>query len=165
MWATYISMILDLINGMLFRAIFNENAENLPLSWWRHHMETFSALLAICAGNSPVPGEFPAQRPVMRGFDVFFDLHPNKRLSKQLWGWWFETPSCPLWRHRKVFLRIWKGRMIPRCHLCNVQMRQLMHWILKCPLWSSPIEFEWKYYKLPKLMSCKTALLIRAITI
>ena len=32
-------------------------------------------------------------------FDVFFDLHPNKRLSKQSWGWWFETPSCPLWRH------------------------------------------------------------------
>ena len=46
-------------------------------------METFSALLAICAGNSPVPGEFPAQRPVMWSFDVFFDLHPNKRLSKQ----------------------------------------------------------------------------------
>ena len=37
-------------------------------------METFSALLAICAGNSPVPGEFPAQRPVARSFDVFFDL-------------------------------------------------------------------------------------------
>ena len=45
-------------------------------------METLSPLLAICAGNSPVPGEFPAQRPVMRSFDVFFDLHPNKRLSK-----------------------------------------------------------------------------------
>ena len=43
-------------------------------------METFSVLLAICAGNSPVPGEFPAQRPVTRSFDVFFDLHPNKRL-------------------------------------------------------------------------------------
>ena len=27
--------------------------------WWRHQMETFSALLAICRGNSPVPGEFP----------------------------------------------------------------------------------------------------------
>ena len=40
-------------------------------SWWRHQMETFSALLAICAGNSPVPGEFPAQRPVPRSFDVF----------------------------------------------------------------------------------------------
>ena len=62
-------------------------------------METFSALLAICAGNSPVTGEFAAQRPVTRSFDVFFDLRPNKRLSKQLWSWWFETPSCPLWRH------------------------------------------------------------------
>ena len=46
----------------------------------------FSALLAICAGNSPVPGEFPAQRLVTRSFDVFFDLHPNKRLSRQWWG-------------------------------------------------------------------------------
>ena len=65
-------------------------------------METFSALLAICAGNSPVPGEFPAQRPVTRSFDVFFDLRLNKRLSKQSWGWWFETLSRPLWRHRDV---------------------------------------------------------------
>ena len=25
----------------------------------------------------------------------------NKRLSKQSWGWWFETPSCcSLWRYR-----------------------------------------------------------------
>ena len=69
-------------------------------SWWRHQMEIFSALLAICAGNSPVPGEFPIQRPVTRSFDVYFDLRPNKRLSKQWWGWWFETQSCPLWRHR-----------------------------------------------------------------
>ena len=45
-------------------------------------METFSALLAICAGNSPVPGEFLTQRPVTRSFDVFFDLRLNKRLSK-----------------------------------------------------------------------------------
>ena len=34
-------------------------------------METFSALLAICAGNSPVIGEFPAQRPVKRSFYIF----------------------------------------------------------------------------------------------
>ena len=46
-------------------------------------METFSALLTICAGNSPVPGEFPTQRPVTRSFDFFFDLRLNKRLSKQ----------------------------------------------------------------------------------
>ena len=58
----------------------------------------FSALLAFCTGNSPVTGEFPAQRPVTRSFYVFFDLRPNERLSKQWWGWWFETPLCPLWR-------------------------------------------------------------------
>ena len=40
-------------------------------------METFSAQLAICAGNSPVPGEFPAQRPVTLSFGVFFDLRIN----------------------------------------------------------------------------------------
>ena len=38
------------------------------------------------------PGEFPAQRSVTRSFDVFFDQCLNKRLSKQPWGWWFETP-------------------------------------------------------------------------
>ena len=68
-------------------------------TWWRHQMETFSALLAICAGNSPATGEFPTQRPVTRSFDVFFDLSFNKRLSKQLRDWWFETLSHPLWRH------------------------------------------------------------------
>ena len=66
---------------------------------WRHQTENFSALLAICAGNSPVPGEFPTQRPVTRSFDVFFDLRLNKRLSKQSWGWWFDTLSSSLWRH------------------------------------------------------------------
>ena len=53
---------------------------------------------SICAGNSPVPGEFPTQRPVMRSFDVFCDLRLNKRLSKQSRRRWFETPSCPLCR-------------------------------------------------------------------
>ena len=76
--------------------VFNGNVAESPLtdghSWWRHQMETFSALLAICAGNSPVPDEFPTQRPVTRSFDDYFDLRPSKRLSKQPWGWWFETP-------------------------------------------------------------------------
>ena len=67
--------------------------------WKRHQMETFSALLTICAGNSLVPGELPAQRPVTRSFDVFFDLRLNKRLIKQSWGWWFKTLSRRLWRH------------------------------------------------------------------
>ena len=65
-------------------------------------MEALSALLALCAGNSQVTSEFPTQRPVTWSFDVFFDLRLNKRLSKQLWGWWFETLSRPLWRHCNV---------------------------------------------------------------
>ena len=59
---------------------------NWTVSWWRHQMETFSALLALRAGNSPVTGEFPSQRPVTRSYDVFFDLRLNKRLSKQSRG-------------------------------------------------------------------------------
>ena len=34
----------------------------------------------------------------------FFDVRLNKRLSKQSWGWWFETLWRPLWRHRNAFL-------------------------------------------------------------
>ena len=49
-------------------------------------------------GEFTGPGEFPTQRSVTLSFDVFFDLRPNKWLSKQPWGWWFETPSCSLWR-------------------------------------------------------------------
>ena len=53
----------------------------IVIAWWRHQMETFSALLAICAGKSPVPVEFPTQRPVTRSFDVFLDLRLNKRVE------------------------------------------------------------------------------------
>ena len=71
----------------------------LPISCWCHQTETFSALLSLCARNSPVSGEFPAQRAVTRSFNVFYDLRLNKWLSKQSWGCWFETPSRPLWHH------------------------------------------------------------------
>ena len=43
-----------------------------PFAWWRHQMDMFSALLAVCAGNSPVTSDFPSQRPVRRSFNVFF---------------------------------------------------------------------------------------------
>ena len=84
---------------------FTANSWNAFISWWRHEMEIFFALIAICAGNSPVTGEFSAQRPVTRSFDVFCvcDLRLNKRLSKQSWGWWFKTLSRPLWRYRNVY--------------------------------------------------------------
>ena len=56
--------------------------------------------MALCAGNSPVTGEFPSQRPVTRSYDVFFDLSLNKRFSKQscefeFWVWvWLRDASC-----------------------------------------------------------------------
>ena len=65
-------------------------------SWWRHQMETFSA----------VTGEFPSQKPVTRSFGVFFDLRQNKRLSKQSRRRWFETPSRSLWRHCNVLIKL-----------------------------------------------------------
>ena len=61
--------------------LISQNVLFIMRSWWHHQMETFSALLVICAGNSPVPDEFPTQRPVTRSFDIFFDLRLNKRLS------------------------------------------------------------------------------------
>ena len=73
-------------------------------TWWRLQMETIFALLAFCAWNSPVTGEFPPEMPVTRSFDVFFELRLQKRLSKQSRGWWFEMPSRSLWRHA-VFIQ------------------------------------------------------------
>ena len=67
--------------------------------WWRHQMEIFSALLAFVRGIHR-SGWIPhTKRPGTRSFDVFFDLRLNKRLSKQSWGWWLETPSRSLRRH------------------------------------------------------------------
>ena len=53
------------------------------------------------------PNQFPSQRPVTQSFDGFFYLRLNKRLSKQSRRWWFETPSCPLWRHCNEILSKW----------------------------------------------------------
>ena len=64
---------------------------------WKHFPRYWPFVREI--HRSPVPGKFPAQRPVTQSFDVFFDLRLNKRLRKQSWGWWFETLSRPLWRH------------------------------------------------------------------
>ena len=77
------------------------NAVNVP-AWWRHQMETLSALLTLYAGKSPITGEFSSQRPVTRSFDVFLDLRLNKRLSKQSRRQWLETPLPSFWRHCNV---------------------------------------------------------------
>ena len=78
---------------------------------WRHQMETFFALLAICTRNSPVTGKFPPQRPVTRSFDVFFDLRLIKYLSKKSRCRGFGTQSRSLWRHCNE-----------RAHTCKTMM-------------------------------------------
>ena len=100
------------------------------ISWWRHQMETFSALLALCAGNSPVYRELPAQRPVTRSFGVFFDLRLIKRLSKHSRGWWFETLSRPKWRHCNVIL------------ILQDFVTWTSVWLSQCQ-WINPAEYRW----------------------
>ena len=115
------------------RFIIHSISDPHRFTWWRHQMETFSALLAICAGNSPVTGEFPAQRPATWSFDDLFDLHLNKRLSKQSWGWWFETPSRPLWRHYNDIVPFHHDSQ--RCHMTLTGLifdeKNLRDWLAK----------------------------------
>ena len=80
-------------------------------------METFSALLAICAGNSPAPDDFPAQRPVTRSFDVFFDLYPNTRLSKQSWGWLFAIHRA----HNDVIVMWSTEPLVPNFNIISIK--------------------------------------------
>ena len=99
------NMVLVLNEERLLPALLSQYWKMVSFflgSWWHHQMETFSALLAFCEGNSQVTGEFPSQRPEMQSFDVFFDLRLNKRLSKQSWDLWFEMPLHSLWRHCNV---------------------------------------------------------------
>ena len=77
-------------------------------------MEAFSALLR---GIHRSTVNFLHKKPVTRSFDLFFDLHPNKCLSKQWRCWWFETPSRSLWSH------------------CNVKCRRL-HYRIKRKTWN-----------------------------
>ena len=67
-----------------------------PITWWRHQIETFSALLVICTGISSVTGEFPAQRQVTRSFDIYFDMACIK-------GWVNNRKAGDLRRHRSNY--------------------------------------------------------------
>ena len=73
-----------------------------------------------------------------RGFDVFFDLRLNKRLSKQSWGWWFETLSRPLWRHRNDYHLDFLAYLLPdylvhhigyTCWLNHIQNSLYYHYV------------------------------------
>ena len=109
-------------------------------SWWRNQMEKFSALLALCEGNPPVTGGFPSQRPVTLSFDVFFDLHLNKRLSIQSRHRWLEAPSRSLWRHCNAD---------PNDYTCSVPILRIQFRITF---------FQWNYYEKYELMHFMIAL-------
>ena len=65
---------------------------------WKHFPRYWTFVWGIY--RSPV--NFPHKGQWRGAFYVFLDLRPNKQLSKQWWGWWFGTQSCPLWRHTNV---------------------------------------------------------------
>ena len=90
-------------------------------SWWRHQIETFSVLLAIRAENSPVAGEFPAQRPVTRSFDVFF-------ICAWINRWVNSREAGDLRRHRAhydviVMSSIWTGNNL---HVCIYSLKGVL---------------------------------------
>ena len=77
--------------------------------WWRHQMETFSALLALCEGNHRSLADSPyKKKPVMRSFDVFFDLRLNKRWTDNRDSSDYYTPSRSLWHHCNVMTYVRK---------------------------------------------------------
>ena len=62
---------------------------------WKHfpHYWPFVRGIHRSPVNSPHKGQW-------RGALMFSLICAlNERLSKQSWGWWFETPSRSLWRH------------------------------------------------------------------
>ena len=79
-------------------------------------------------GELTVTNEFPAQRPMTRSFDVFFDRHLNKRLSKHLWGQWLETLSRPLWRHSNE-----SAKICYECVLASASSDYLHKWHGRSP--------------------------------
>ena len=90
---------------------------------WKH----FPRYWPFVPGSSPVTVEFPAQRPVTRSFEVLFDVRLNTQLSKQSWGWWFETSSCPLWSHCNVHIEHswWNRKKKLSTHLPHLLDRHL----------------------------------------
>ena len=93
---------------------------------WRHFPRNWPFVWGIRPVNSP------HKWPVTRSFDVFFDLRLNKRFSKPSWGWWFETLSRPLWRHRNGYMG--------HSFIWNNGMRLLIHAIISTMVWINPFE-------------------------
>ena len=76
----------------------SEASEGTPANMMTPSNGNIFRVTGPLCGEFTGPGEFPSQRPSTRSFGVFFHLRLNKRLSKQPWGWWYETLPWSLWR-------------------------------------------------------------------
>ena len=116
-----------------FRAILMR--QTLSLTWWRHQMETFSALLALCAG---IYRSIPSKRPVTRSFDALFAFAP--------WinGWINNREAGGFRRHRAHYDVSVMTAPLPLFLASLVRWRRWLLWCYlgllststECPLWT-----------------------------
>ena len=79
----------------------------------------------------------PAQSPETQNLDVFFDLYPNKLLSKQSSRRWYEPPTCPLWCHCDAYITNHRGwGYNPHTHSCFVDYIAKRQQIIEFVDWS-----------------------------
>ena len=103
-WIRYLVPDLFSDNGWYWNTTILLNSPNIFLNvriQWSMMTSSNGNIFRVTGplcGEFTGSAEFPAQRPVTRGFDVFFYLRLNKRLNKQPWGWWFEMSPWSLWR-------------------------------------------------------------------
>ena len=96
-------------------------------TWWRHQMEAFPRHWPFVRGIHRSPVNSPHKGQWRGALMLYFVLHLNKRLSKQSWGWWFETPSRPLWRHCNIAKETWKMMSIYIYIAIYMYMYMCMH--------------------------------------
>ena len=129
------------------------HSDSSPSGDQQSHAMMTSSNGTIFRVTGPLCGEFtghwwiPLTKAIHAEIWCFFLLCLNKRLSKQLWGWWFETPSCSLWRHCNAQLRMfvgWNYLFITWFKLIHVSKRSPMPTYLQ----------KWKLNFDPKCMSC-----------
>ena len=115
-------------------------------AFWVHD-ERISALLAICAGKSPVTGEFPAQRPVTRSFNFFL-------ICAWIHGWVNNCEAGGLRRHHAhydviVMYRLAWNELIWDLECVHFQISQLNIWNNRHDLLSHNNDLRYRNYDLP----------------
>ena len=110
------------------------------ISWWHHQMETFSALLAICVGNSPVPGEFP-HKGQWRGALM------SSLICARINGWVNNRKAGDLRRNgahydvivmKSGYINYMKVTVLTICRACRYHLMASLIARFMGPTWSSP---------------------------